>query len=254
MEWQQIIGFYQVARTGKFTRAAEITYRTQSALTQQIKKLEEELGCLLFERVGKRRLLLTPAGERFLAFAESVLTKYHGLVEEINELSGHQKGKLRIAAPYTTLNQLLPETIKTYIKQLPWVELSLLDRPQRSVIELVKNGDVDLGIAIESMLPLNLNKKRWKKVESVLAVPVSHPLTRVERVSLEEIARYPLILPLKSAANNNRKKLEELFRANNIFYRVAMEASNIELSAVYVEMGLGISSCQRSACVQTKGF
>lgn len=241
MEWQQIVGFYQVARTGKFTRAAEITYRTQSALTQQIKKLEDELGCRLFERVGKRKLLLTPAGECFLAFAESVLARYDYLVEEISAIKGQMKGKLSIAAPYTTLNQLLPPVLERYIRLFPWVELSLLDRPQRGVIELVKNGDVDLGIATESMVPSTLEKKRWKMVESVLAVPRGHPLASAGPVTLEQIARYPLILPPRGGVYNNRRRLEALFHAHNLSYRVVMESSNVELSAVYVEMGLGIS-------------
>jgi len=64
MEWQQIIGFYHVAKFGSFTRAAEATFRTQSALSQQIKALEEELECQLLERIGKKKIQLTPAGER----------------------------------------------------------------------------------------------------------------------------------------------------------------------------------------------
>ncbi|WP_366921550.1 LysR family transcriptional regulator [Metallumcola ferriviriculae] len=241
MRWQQMVGFYHVAKTGKFTKAAEKTYRTQSALTQQVKKLEEEMGCQLLERVGKKKLLLTPAGRKCFAFVETVLNNYDYLVEEISVLNGQKRGKLKIAAPYTTLNQLLPKVVEQYMVQFPWVELSLLDRPQRAVIELVKSGEVDLGFAIESIIPGNLDKKHWKIIESVLAVPREHPLAKEKTVMLEQIARYPLILPPEGGAYNNRKKLEELFRQNSLNYRVIMESSNVELSAVYVEMGLGIS-------------
>jgi Bacterial regulatory helix-turn-helix protein, lysR family len=65
MEWQQIMGFYHVAKLKSFTRAAEATFRTQSALAQQIKALEEEFDCQLFERIGKRKVILTSVGERF---------------------------------------------------------------------------------------------------------------------------------------------------------------------------------------------
>jgi len=68
MEWQQLLGFYQVAKLGSFTKAAEATFRTQSALSQQVKALEDELGARLLERLGKRRLKLTVAGERLLEF------------------------------------------------------------------------------------------------------------------------------------------------------------------------------------------
>ncbi|MGD0622812.1 MAG: LysR substrate-binding domain-containing protein [Dehalococcoidia bacterium] len=241
MEWHQISGFYNVAKLGSFTKASEAVFRTQPALTQQIKSLEEELGCQLFERIGKRKLLLTPAGERLLVFSETVLTKYEGLVEDLNELKGIQKGRLRIAAPYTTLYNLLPEVLELYTQRFPLVELSLFDRSHANIIELVKNGDVDFGITLESLVSNNFSKIQWKQVESVLLTPKGHPLTRAKHVTVEEIAEYPLILPPKSNAYSSRNKLEALFRAQNIHFRVIMESSNVELSSLYVEMGLGVS-------------
>jgi DNA-binding transcriptional LysR family regulator len=241
MEWHQISGFYQVAKLGSFTRASEAVFLTQSAVTQQIKALEEELGCQLFERIGKRKLRLTPAGERFLEFSETVLTKYEGLVDDLNKLEGFQKGRLRIAAPYTTLYNLLPKALELYTQRFPWVELSLLDRSHSKIIELVKNEDVDFGITLESLVSNNFSKIRWKKVESVLLTPKGHPLAQVKQVTLKEIAEYPLILPPKSKEYSSRQRLEDLFRAQNIRFRVIMESSNVELSSLYVEMGLGIS-------------
>ena len=171
MEWRQISGFYHIAKLGSFTKASEVVFRTQPALTQQIKSLEEELGCQLFERIGKRKLILTPAGERLLDFAETVLMKYESLVEDLDELKGIQKGRLRIAAPYTTLYNLLPEVLESYTRRFPLVELSLLDRSHAEIIELVKNGDVDFGITLELLVPGNFGKIRWKQVESVLLTP-----------------------------------------------------------------------------------
>lgn len=241
MEWQQLIGFYHVARLGSFTKAAGITFRTQSALSQQIRSLEEELGCQLFERIGKRKLLLTPAGKKFFLFSETVLAKYQYLIEDLNELKGLQKGQLKIAAPFTTLYHLLPRTLEIYTKQFPWVELSLLDRSQQNVIELIRSGDVDFGITHELIVPKNINKIRWKKVETVLLTPNEHPLAGIKQVTVRQIAQYPLILPPKSIEYDNRRKLEELFVKHQLEYRIIMESSNVELSSFYVEMGLGIS-------------
>ena len=241
MEWQQIVGFYHVAKMGNFTKAAEATFRTQSALTQQVKALEEELGCQLFERIGKRRLLLTLSGEKFLLFCETVLMKRESLLEELNEIKRLKKGMLRLAAPFTTLYHLLPETLKIYTEQFPWVELSLFDRSQQNVIILVRDGDVDFGIMLESMVPKDFSKIRWKKVESVLMTPVGHPLVRKNQVTAREISQCPPILPPKKAEHIGRKRLEELFQKNNLEYRIIMESSNVELSALYVERGLGIS-------------
>jgi DNA-binding transcriptional LysR family regulator len=241
MEWQQVIGFYQVAKLGSFTKAAEATFRTQSALSQQIRALEEELECHLFERIGKRKLRLTSAGERFLTFAESILENYDSLREDLNELKGFQRGRLRIAAPFTTLYHLFPDVLKEYTEHFPQVELTILDRSQQTVIELVKGGDIDFGFTVESEVPGDLITLRWKKVETALMTPLGHPLAKVRRVTLRQIAKYPLILPPKDLRFTCRRMLEERFQKLGLDYQIVMESSNVELTSLYVEMGLGIS-------------
>jgi len=241
MEWQQLLGFYQVAKLGSFTRAADATFRTQSALSQQVKALEDELDCLLIERIGKRRLRLTVAGEKLFKFAEALLTGFEGLKDELNEIKGLHQGRLSLAAPFTTLLHLLPESLKAYLRAFPLVELTLLDRPQPAVLALVKNGDVDLGLALESLVPGDLAAHRWQPVEMVLMTPPGHPLASLKRVSLRQIARYPLILPPRSPEYAGRRLLEEQFRKMGLDYHVILESTNVELSALYVEMGLGIS-------------
>ena len=241
MEWQQIIGFYQIAKLGSFTKAAEATYRTQSALSQQIKALEEELDCYLFERIGKRKLKLTSAGERFFAFAESILESYKSLREDLHELKGSQKGRLKIAAPFTTLYHLFPEVLKEYTERFPQVELTILDRSQQTVIELVKSGDIDFGFTVESEVPGDLAPLRWKKVETALMTPIGHPLAKMRRVTLKQIAQYPLILPPKNLRFTCRRMLEERMQKLGLDYQIVMESSNVELTSLYVEIGLGIS-------------
>ena len=241
MEWQQIIGFYQIAKLGSFTKAAEATFRTQPALSQQIKALEEELDCHLFERIGKRKLRITSAGERFLTFAQSILDNYDSLREDLNELKGSQKGRLKIAAPFTTLYHLFPDVLKEYTQRFPQVELTILDRSQQTVIQLVKSGDVDFGFTVESEVPGDLATLRWKKVETALMTPLGHSLTKAKRVTLRQIAKYPLILPPKDLRFTCRRMLEERFQKLGLHYQIVMESSNVELSSLYVEMGLGIS-------------
>ncbi len=241
MEWQQILGFFQVVRLGSFTKAATATFRTQSALSQQIKALEEEWGCPLLERIGKKKLRLTAAGERFFQFSQMILGQYEHLQEEINAIKGEQKGHLRLAAPFTTLYHLFRELLPAYIRRFPQVQLSILDRSQESVIELVRSGEIDLGLALESTSPQDLALKRWQKVEKVLLTPLEHPLVGLKRVRMEEIAQYPLILPPQGLKFTGRSVLEDHFRRLGLDYHVIMESSNVELSSLYVEMGLGIS-------------
>jgi len=242
MEWQQIIGFYQVARLGSFTKAAAVTLRTQSALSQQIKALEEELDCQLLERIGKRTLRLTLVGERLFIFSQAILERYDDFTEELDKLKGLKKGRLRIAAPFTTLYHLFPQTLRDYTQEFPHVQLVILDRSQQNVIELVKNGDIDFGLALESEVPRDLSTLRWKEVETVVMTPAGHPLGKTGRVTLKQIARYPLILPPASPRYRCRRTLlEERFQKLGIDYHIVMESSNVELSSLYVEMGLGIS-------------
>jgi DNA-binding transcriptional LysR family regulator len=241
MEWQQLKGFYHAAKLGSVTRAAEATFRTQSALTQQIASLERELECRLFERVGKRKIVLTPAGERLFRFAESILQEHAKLLADLGEQKGVKRGRLRIAAPFTTLYHLLPKVLKSYHERHPWVELTVLDRTQREAVGLIKSGDVDFGVVLESMVPRELFCRQWVKVEPILMIPTGHPLANAKRVSLEKISQYPLILPPKSSDQYHRNNLEELFRKHGLEYTVVMESSNVELSSLYVETGLGIS-------------
>ncbi len=97
MEWQQIIGFTNLIKLGSFTRAARATFRTQSALSQQIKNLEAELDISLIERIGKRNFRLTSAGESFMQFSVDLLSRRDHLIERLNEIKGRQVGRLRLA-------------------------------------------------------------------------------------------------------------------------------------------------------------
>ncbi|SPF34940.1 Transcriptional regulator [Syntrophobacter sp. SbD1] len=241
MEWQQIIGFYHVVKLQSFTRAAEATFRTQSALSQQIKALEKEFECPLFERAGKRKPRLTSAGESFLHFAELVLQGSEHLKDDLEAIKGNRRGHLKIAAPFTTLYHLFPGIVRQYASKFPQVELTLLDRPQQMVIDLVRNGDIDFGFTLENLVPGSLSTIRWKQVETVVIVPVGHPLCAMKRVSLKQLAKYPLILPPGHLHHRGRMLLEKEFQKKGLDYRIVMESSNIELSSVYVESGLGVS-------------
>jgi DNA-binding transcriptional LysR family regulator len=241
MEWQQLLGFYQVAKLGSFTKAAEATFRTQSALSQQVKALEEELGSQLIERLAKRRLQLTPAGTKLFAFAQGLLAQWDGLQEELRALKGVPQGPLSLAAPFTTLYHLLPEALSSYLRQFPQVELTILDRPQTGVFTLVKNGDVDFGLALESRVPKNLTARRWQPVDTVLLAPPDHPLTRLRRVTWRQIARYPLIVPPRGVEAGGRRQIEAHFAKLGLTIRIILESSNVELSACYVETGLGLA-------------
>jgi DNA-binding transcriptional LysR family regulator len=243
MEWQQIIGFYHVVRLGSFTRAAACTYRTQSALSHQIRKLEQELECHLIERIGKKKLVLTLAGEKLYSFAKRIIAEHDLLISELGEIRGIKLGRVRIASPYNTLYYLLPRYISAYKSRHPMVELSILELPPINVLESLSNGEVDFGIAMEAALPKYLKIRRWKEGEYVLMVPENHELLNYSQISLQQVAEYPLILPPKYSNSSARQKLLDTLENEGIRYRIAMESSNAALSMKYVSLGVGISFC-----------
>jgi DNA-binding transcriptional LysR family regulator len=148
-------------------------------------------------------------------------------------------GHLRMAAPFTTLYHLYPSALKSYINKFTNVELTILDRSQQDILDLIKNGDIDFGLVLESNVNSDFTALRWKKVKTVVMTPIGHPLTKVKSVTLKQIGKYPLILPPTNL--KYRSNLEERFQKLGIDYHIIMESSNVELSSLYVEMGLGIS-------------
>jgi DNA-binding transcriptional LysR family regulator len=127
------------------------------------------------------------------------------------------------------------------MKLFPHVSLILLERAVHDIVPLVKSGDIDFGIALESVIPKDLKSVRWREAEVVLVTPLNHPLAEEKKITPEKIAQYPLIFQPKTQKNQTRSFLEKTFLEKGINYHVAMEASTIELGSKYVEMGLGIS-------------
>ena len=239
MVWQQIIGFHHVAKLQSFTKAASATFRTQSALSQQNKALEKELDCPLFERIGKRNLRLTLAGERFLKFTENLLEKHDRLIDDLNEIKGLQIGRLRIAAQFATLYFLLPEIVRRYIRLYPKVELNLLDCPLDDIIQLVNSGDIDFGITPVTKIPPNLKCIKLNPYERVLITSANHPLAKKKKVTLLEIAQYPMITYEEGLVT--RKEFDQIFKEIHLDIEIIMEATNAETIKKYVEMGVGIA-------------
>jgi len=239
MEWQQLVGFYHVARLGSFTKAAAVTYRSQSALSQQVKALEVELDCQLLERINRRKLRLTPAGEEVWRFAEAVLLGYEQLQGQLQSGRDPRGGSLRLAAPFTTIYHLFRRVLGDYRQAWPGVRLTILDRPQAEIIALVREGEVDLGFTLASQAPADLTAHSWLPVEPFLLVPVGHPLTQAAKLDWPEVVRYPLILP--PAGTPQRDRIERQCRHLGLSYHVILESANVELSALYVELGLGLA-------------
>jgi len=241
MELQQIIGFYHVANQQSFTKAAVTTFRTQSALSHQVKALETELECQLIERVGRRKLQLTPAGKCFYEYTKSFLRQQDQLFEDINEIKGNLSGRLKIAAQPGPLLYVFPKLISNYREVHPEVDIRLFERSPMDIIHSIKAGDVDFGIASDELIPGDLSSIRWRKTDPFVVTPKNHPLTKRELITLSDLSDFPLILTPKILKYSYRRMLEKKFAQKGLKYKIAMEASTFELASTYVELGFGIA-------------
>ena len=151
MEVDQLKGFLETAREKSFTRAAEKLFRTQPAVSLQIKSLETELGQRLFERHGKR-VSLTEAGRLLYSRAEQVLSILETIPHDMSGLGELRTGRLMIGTSDTNCAYVLPPVVETFRKVYPGVEIQLTDRMSPEVARLVVDGTVDFGIAT---LPVN---------------------------------------------------------------------------------------------------
>jgi len=238
MEWQQIIGFYNIVKLGSFTRASEALFRTQPALSLQIKSLENELGCQLFERIGKRGIKITLAGEILFQYCVKTLDQQKQFMDELNKIKGSILGHVTMAAPFFSLYYFLLPPLEMFKQQFPKIEITILDRPAHSIIKLIRDGDIEFGVSMESIVPKDLTIFPWKKIEGLLIMPKGHSLSKIKNISLKDIINYPLILPPKGYIA--RMRLEEKFEKEGINYRIAMESSNIDLTINFVKRGFGI--------------
>src|SRR5260370_40230580 len=148
MEIHQLAYFESVSRHLHFTRAAEELNVAQPSVSQQIRKLETELGAPLFHRM-KRRVALTEAGETFLPHARAVLQRLDEARLEVQELSGLRKGTLAVGAPPSVGTHLLPRALASFSKRHPGIALTFREAGSPTLITQLEHGELDLAIVIQ---------------------------------------------------------------------------------------------------------
>ena len=242
MDWSQLRSFYFIATLGSISRAAEAVYRSQSALSQQLKALETHLRCPLFRRIGKQKMVLTEEGQQLFAFAKDVFLRHRQLVEDLENTRLKRKGVLRLAAGTATLSLMLPPVVSSFSTRHPDVNITLYDKSPEQALSMLANGQVDIAVALASSVPASLTVHPWLTGHFSLMLPTGHPLTCLtEPVSLEHMARYPIIKLASNTRFASTDRLEKALYDQGLSMRVFMEAGNIYLMAEYVRRGFGIS-------------
>ena len=244
MDFDQLAGFLEVAKHQSFSRAAQNLYRTQPAISAQVRLLEQEFGERLFDRSGKK-VLLTPAGEILREYAEKLHQVQREALQAVAELHRTPRGKLHIGANEATCLYVLPRAFAQFKAQYPEVQINISRNFSHKILQKVQDGAVDLGILT---LPLKANHVNVEvlpifKDEIRLVVPPDHPLARNKKVSVEQMAGHPLIIP---KTGHTRHMLERMLRAYRDRVQISMELASVETIKKFVGAGLGISVISRS--------
>lgn len=244
MDLDQLHTFLEIVRLKSFSKAAETCFRTQPAISAQIRQLETELHASLFDRLGSR-IALTPAGRIFREYAEQILDLRRRAQDAINELDRVPRGALVIAANEATCIFVLPQVFSEYAQRFPNVQL-MVDRSYgRRVVEAVMENQADFGF---TQLPVRERKLQVVKIHSdeikLIALP-EHPLAKKDEVSCQDLADHPLILP---KTGNTRARLDAWLELVEDIIHITMELDSTEMIKRFVIAGLGVSFMAASHC------
>jgi DNA-binding transcriptional LysR family regulator len=241
MDYDQLASFLEVAKLQSFSRAAEKIYRTQPAISAQVRLLEQECGEKLFDRSGKK-VLLTPAGEILKQYAEKILQLHQEAIQAIAELNQTPRGKLYIGANEATCLYVLPKTFARFKQLYPLVQISIYRNFSHKILQKVQEGAVDLGIVTLPQTANNMEVIPMFRDEVQVVVPKKHPLAKKRSVSVEEVSHYPLILP---KTGHTRMVIDRLMRDYRDHLQISMELASVETQKKFVGAGLGVSFINR---------
>lgn len=246
MDLDQLHTFLEIVRLKSFSKAAQTCYRTQPAISAQVRQLEQELNTPLFERFGSR-ISLTTAGKIFCQYAEQILGLRRQAQDAINELERAPRGELVIAANEATCIYVLPRVFSEFKKQFPNVQLLVERSYGTRIVEALLENVADFGI---TQLPIQERKVQVVKIHSdeiKVIVPPEHPLAGRRSVSAVELVDYPLLLP---KYGTTRARLNEWLELVEDAIQVSMELDSTEMVKRFVIAGLGVSFLAVSHCLE----
>ncbi len=238
METRLLRVFCVVAENGSLVTAAARLHLTPSALSHALKSLEAQLGCRLFERVG-RKLVLNQAGEQFLKSIQPPLAALDQAAEALKRLSKWGQPRLRIGATASICQHLLPSVIRELKKSHDRIELQVQSADALDLVEVVRTGKVDLGIGVAPERQPGLQVRQLFRDELMFVFASSHPWAAGRPISPEDLRKQPFIL--YQPASFTRGLLDNYFRQLDLVPSTIMEIDNAEAIKELVKLNLGVS-------------
>ncbi|MCK7459964.1 HTH-type transcriptional regulator CysB [Idiomarina aminovorans] len=218
---------------------AESLFTSQPGISKQIRMLEDELGVQIFGRTGKHLTHVTTAGKDIISVAQHVLDNVQSIKTVAAEYTLPDQGKLNIATTHTQARYALPSVIERFIQRYPKVSLHMHQGSPEQISEAAAKGRADFAIATEAlhlyhdliMLPCY----HWNRS---IVVPKSHPLTQLSKISVDEIAEFPLVTYVHGFTG--RSELDKAFAEAGHEPKIVFTATDADVIKTYVRMGLGI--------------
>ncbi len=237
MDFDQLTTFVEVAKNGSFSLAGRKVFRSQSAVSAQIRQLELEYGEKLFGRVGKA-VRLTPAGEVLLDYAKRMIAMRQDSHRAMADQAETTRGKLAIGANEATCLYVLPDVFAEYQRLYPAVQISIYRNFGHKILQKVEDGSIDVGIVTLPIKSPGLKVIPIFRDRVVLMTSPKNPLARLKSVSAADIAAQPIIYP---KTGFTRQLFDKYFRPFRSQLHVAMELPSVSMIKRFVAAGLGVS-------------
>ena len=237
MELRELVSFYHVARVRSVSKAARTLELGQPTVTTHLRKLEDEFGITLFDRI-KRPIQLTSEGVTLLELVTPVVEAVDKLKTQMDH--AERRGSFLVGAYPDLVRHHLPKSIQTFSVRFPDVRLRLLARLYTPLVQLVKSGEIDLALC--SPPPADDPSLEFEKLFSynvVLMTPPNHPLLEQRVVELKDIAGWPMILP--GPGSLTRLWVEQALKGNGLNFDVVLAMDDAESIKRYVEIGVGLA-------------
>jgi len=240
MNFHQLQYAVAIAHHGlSVTQAASALGTSQPAISRALKALERELGFDLFVREGRAFSRITPQGTRVLEYATRALAEIDSLKAVAADLNQDNRGTLSIATTHTQARYVLPPVVQAFRERYPEVELHLHQGTSEQIAEMVATDRVQLAIATgsDALFPglVLLPVYRWHRQ---VIVPKRHPLALTRKLTLQELAKYPLVTYVFSFSGGS--SLQNVFSREGLSPKVALTARDSDVIKTYVRLGLGV--------------
>lgn len=221
------------------TETAKALFTSQPGVSKAILEFESELGVDIFSRHGKRLRRITEPGQQVLKSIDIILREVNNLKRIGEEFSQQDAGTLSIATTHTQARYVLPEPLAQLRKKFSKVNISLHQGTPEQVSQMLLDEEVEMGLATESVAQFEaLVSLPWYEWHHVVVMPQGHPMAKLEHLSLQALAQYPLITYHPSFAG--RSRIDQAFAKQDLQPRVALEAIDSDVIKTYVRSGLGV--------------